>query len=117
MAGKVETNRRKIAITRDDKERGNFSLSSFATVCRVPPNEIHNESLIIPQEISDLQEQLADLMRHLETQQAIASAPDGTRQVNLLCFESILSVCDRLSDCDKRLQRFFSVQPHKEQAF
>lgn len=33
------------------------------------------------QEVSDLQEQLADLMRHLETQQAIASAPDETRQV------------------------------------
>ncbi|XP_020613706.1 BRCA1-associated protein-like [Orbicella faveolata] len=32
------------------------------------------------QEVSDLQEQLADLMRHLETQQAIASAPDETRQ-------------------------------------
>ncbi|KAJ7388720.1 hypothetical protein OS493_035998 [Desmophyllum pertusum] len=32
------------------------------------------------QEVSDLQEQLADLMRHLETQQAIASASDETRQ-------------------------------------
>lgn len=39
-------------------------------------------SSFILQEVSDLQEQLADLMRHLETQQAIASAPDETRQVS-----------------------------------
>lgn len=32
------------------------------------------------QEVADLQEQLADLMRHLETQQAIASASEETRQ-------------------------------------
>lgn len=32
------------------------------------------------QEVTDLQEQLADLMRHLETQQAIASASQETRQ-------------------------------------
>lgn len=32
------------------------------------------------QELTDLQEQLADLMRHLETQQAIASASQETRQ-------------------------------------
>ncbi|XP_068678805.1 BRCA1-associated protein-like isoform X5 [Montipora foliosa] len=32
------------------------------------------------QEVADLQEQLADLMRHLETQQAIACAPAETRQ-------------------------------------
>ncbi|XP_020613824.1 uncharacterized protein LOC110052042 [Orbicella faveolata] len=31
-------------------------------------------------ELSDQQEQIADLMRHLETQQAIASAPDETRR-------------------------------------
>lgn len=37
---------------------------------------------LILQEVSDLQEQLADLMRHLETQQAIASASDETRQVS-----------------------------------
>ena len=41
-------------------------------------------SSLILQEVSDLQEQLADLMRHLETQQAIASAPDETRQVRKL---------------------------------
>ena len=37
---------------------------------------------IILQEVSDLQEQLADLMRHLDAQQAIANAPDKTRQVS-----------------------------------
>ena len=53
-------------------------------------------SLIFPQEVSELQEQLADLMRHLETQQAIASAPDETRQVTLLSLFSIH--CDRPSE-------------------
>ena len=42
--------------------------------------DVLNSSLIL-QEVSDLQEQLADLMRHLETQEAISSAPDETRQV------------------------------------
>lgn len=32
------------------------------------------------QEVRDLEEQLADLMRHLETQQAISNAPNETRQ-------------------------------------
>ena len=87
-------------------------------MCRVPLGEILNASLIFLQEICDLQEQLADLMRHLETQQAIASVPDETRQVNLLCFECVLSVYPRLSDCCKILQRFFSfVQPDIEQVF
>ena len=45
--------------------------------------DVFDSSLI--QEVSDLQEQLADLMRHLETQQAIASAPDETRQVRERC--------------------------------
>ena len=44
----------------------------------------------ILQEVSDLEEQLADLMRHLETQQAIASAPDETRQVRKRYFFSAL---------------------------
>lgn len=46
--------------------------------------DVFDSSLIL-QEVSDLQEQLADLMRHLETQQAIASAPDETRQVRKRC--------------------------------
>ena len=45
------------------------------------PRDTHSVTLIFSQEVSDLQEQLADLMRHLETQQAIASASDETRQV------------------------------------
>jgi len=45
---------------------------------------------LILQEVSDLEEQLADLMRHLETQQAIASAPDETRQVRKRYFFSPL---------------------------
>lgn len=46
--------------------------------------DVFDSSLIL-QEVSDLQEQLADLMRHLETQQAIASAPEETRQVRERC--------------------------------
>lgn len=68
----------------------------------------HPRPTFILQEVSDLQEQLADLMRHLETQQAIASAPDETRQVrkryfffyrqtsrygNLIAWQALLKFC------------------------
>ncbi|KAJ7388721.1 hypothetical protein OS493_035999 [Desmophyllum pertusum] len=43
-------------------------------------DKLQAEETARKQEVSDLQEQLADLMRHLETQQAIASASDETRQ-------------------------------------
>ena len=47
---------------------------------------------IILQEVSDLQEQLADLMRHLDTQQAIANKPDEMRQVSRHFSFSIITV-------------------------
>lgn len=67
-----------------------------------------------PQEVRDLQEQLADLMRHLETQQAISNAPDETRQVIFISSAlAMLTRCMQLSNVPSsipRLKDFFASE-------
>ena len=83
MARKVEENGRQTERCGGNQTTGIIShnppdISTFGCQLKLT---LWDLIFFFSQEVSDLQEQLADLMRHLETQQAISNAPVETRQV------------------------------------